>query len=183
MKAFILKYLFLFAGCVSLIAFLLISRPPAGNSGKTIVKIESIAHEGMYYFPMGHVKTFDFENLEVTQEHRISQEDYQRVIDDESFAVDIDYYNNSEFVISFTESQKADLLEAITACGIYNWDERYITSDIIMDAGGFEVVIYFDDGTVKSTYMFFSQPSNFDTVCSQFPKYIGTDLKYGFKYI
>ena len=121
--------------------------------GKVILKIETLWQEGFAAFPCDYVRTFDFEHGKVTDTWKADEE----YLD----ASNRRQYNCPKKIATFSEEQGQALVDKIGGLGFFDWEERYITEDEIVDAGAHCVNVYFADGTKKSTLIYFLSPPNY----------------------
>ena len=93
--------------------------------------------------------------------------------------VDISRYNTPIRVTTFSEETGRQFLEKIKMLGFYTWKDRYATTDIICDGGSECVTVYFGDGTVKSTSIYYEYPPNYDKILTAFEQELGAKLYLG----
>lgn len=62
--------------------------------------------------------------------------------------------------------------------GFYDWKDRYVTTEVINDGGSKNITIYFTDGTIKSTYIYFENPPEYQNIMSAFTDYLGATLYF-----
>lgn len=156
----------LFSGCV----------PKTKYDDKTIAKIETAWSEGMgpaylkYYS-----RIFDFEAGTVT-DTRVA--DFDNV--DEEFLQNVnkDDFNNPKVEGTFNDKQAKALYNKIKSLGFLAWKDRYETNEIIYDGAPSTVNVYFTDGTVKSTYIYFKYPPHYDEIRAAFEDHFGVEFYY-----
>lgn len=151
---------------------------------KSVVKIIYSGAEGFGMYPLSYVKTFDFETCTVTKKTKYD-EPYMNNLLQETEGEEKDNIirwmegkNIEIFVTDFTEENKDHFLQKIVKYGIYNWKSEYKTKDIILDAAGYSITIYFSDNTTKSTYFYFEKPSNYEKIANAFITYLNTSISY-----
>lgn len=135
---------------------------------KEISRIESSCAEGFAPFQRSFDRIFDFETGSVTD---IMIADEKDVPEDESSR-----YNTPVTVTTFGAEKAAEFIEKVKSLGFYTWKERYVTDEVIFDAAGSLITVYFSDGTVKSTYMFFKYPPKYEEIETAFEDYLGAEL-------
>lgn len=134
-----------------------------------VSKIETSWTEGMGPFPRKFVRTFDFKTGEVTD---------TCVTDSANIPEEyIHEYNNPELIVKFSEQNAHDFIKKVKSLGFYTWQESYKT-DLIDDGGSKTVTVYFSDGTVKSTFIYFKDPPNYDKIQKAFEDYLGAKLYF-----
>lgn len=154
-----------------------------------VLKIVTEWHEGMSRFGEAYTREFDFVEGSVTDTIVVKEEYLQTEIDYykeypeqfpeyyesvEQFEEELyERYNNPKTVTEFTEEQGNQLLKSITKLGFYTWKDRYETNKIIMDGGSAQVKVYFTDGTVKSTYIYYKNPKNYNKIMKAFENNLG----------
>lgn len=156
---------------------------------KEVLKIVTERHEGMSQFGEAYTREFNFETGKVSDYVRVNEEYLQNEINYykeypehlpnkyesvEQFEEELyERYNNPKTVTEFTEEQGNQLLKSITKSGFYTWKDRYETNKIIMDGGSAQVKVYFIDGTVKSTYIYYKNPKNYNKIMEAFENNLG----------
>lgn len=157
-----------------LIAISLYGCKPNNNSpqteygGSAIVKIETSWVYGMDAFPRSFVRTFDFGSCRITDAW-VSDSEYIPVEEAER-------YNTPVLVATFDAEQGQNFIEKVTSLGILNWKDRYETSEVICDGGNQTVTIYLADGAVKSTYIYFEYPQNYEKIQNTFSDILGAAM-------
>lgn len=141
-----------------------------------ISKIESGWVEGMAPFPRQFVRTFDFKSGEVTD---TLVADIDDIPEEDMEFVDTEQYNNPKPVTAFNEENAKEFINKIKSLGFYTWKDSYATNDIICDGGSEWVTVYFCDGTVKSTSIYFKDPPNYKKIMAAFEEYLGAKLYLG----
>lgn len=135
-----------------------------------ISKIESFWTEGMMPFNRRFTRTFDFQTGTVTDNIIADLEDISNFAQDEQ-----DRYNNPTQVTAFTEENAQKFIAQAKSLGLYTWKDRYVTTGVD-DGGDTSVTIYFSDGTIKSTYLYYEYPPKYEKVLSVFEQYLGASL-------
>ncbi|MDE7161332.1 MAG: hypothetical protein K2N65_01085 [Anaeroplasmataceae bacterium] len=157
---------------------------------KDLVRIETITSEGFAFVPVHYVRTFDFEGFTITDEARTTDDALELLKKNyfgneflqkeyETYDSYVQYlekrYNHPKRIKSVTEEEKEKFIAFIIQSGIYTWEEEYITDDIICDGAGFNILLYFSDGTVKKTYFYYKYPNNYNTIKNAF-KYLDAGM-------
>ena len=135
-----------------------------------VLKIETSWSEGFEPFPRAFVRVFDFEYGLVTDECVADEKDIPNE--------DKNFYNHPKQIISFTQEQAESFLKEVSELGFYTWEERYVTDEVINDAAGSSVTIFFQDGTMRKTYIFFEYPPNYKEISAAFESILGAKLYY-----
>lgn len=165
MKKFLIPFIALF---VAVFFYGCTPRPEFDNL--EILKIESAWTEGFAPFPREFVRTFDFKTGRIIDTITADEKDIP--------AEEADRYNTPTAVAAFDEAQAQELIATVKSLGFYGWEDRYVTTDAICDGGSQTVTVHFADGTVKSTYIYFEYPPNYEKICSSFVDCLGAKLYY-----
>ena len=136
-----------------------------------VIRIESSTSEGFGPFPRDFVRVFDFEYGLVTDECIADKKDIPKE--------DKDFYNHPKQIATFTQEQAESFLTEVSELGFYTWEERYVTDEVISDAAGSSITIYFQDGTMRKTYTKFEYPPNYKEISAAFESILGANLYYG----
>lgn len=160
---------------------------------KELTRIETITREGFVYIPVDYVRTFDFEALTITDEER-TFEDAIEVLKENYFGNEFlqkyyetyeeyvqyleERYNHPKLIKNITEEEKEKFIASIIHAGIYTWKEAYETDEVIHDGAGFDIILYFSDGTIKKTYFYYKYPNNFNTIENAF-KILDVSMVFG----
>ncbi|MBD5390471.1 hypothetical protein HDR67_00445 [bacterium] len=148
---------------------------------KELVKIEIITSNAFvdYFNSDSHVRTFDLIQLKVTDERRLTlgEVEYLKEIYYEKPSLQKEYstyeeyeqmidstYNQGKEIKQFTQDEKNAFIKAIVKNGIYTWKDSYVTDEIYHDAVGFNIHLYFSDGSKKSTHFYFKYPRNYKKI-------------------
>lgn len=158
-----LVFAFSFYGCT----------PKTEYDDKTIAKIETTWAEGMAPFQRAFVRVFDFEKGKITDTAVVNIETYENLSDEEKSE-----YNNPVLIAEFCGDQAAHFTERIMELGFYAWEDEYVTSDIICDGGSYNIAVYFTDGTVKPTCIYFKDPPDYSQIQIAFENYLGAGLYF-----
>lgn len=142
-----------------------------------IKKIETSWQEGLAPFAGYYLRTFDFKKGKV-YDTLVTEEDVSAILEHTN-GFTADDFNTPKQVATFTQEQAIDLFENIKLLGFFDWEEEYITDDIIDDGGSSRVTVYFADGTVKSTRIYFKYPPNYDNIRNAFEQYFGVAFYNG----
>ncbi len=159
--------LFAFAGCT----------PKTQFDDMEITKIETSWQEGFAPFPGYHLRTFDFKTGEVTDTW-VTTADVSEILESMS-GVSAEDFNHPKHVAAFTQEQATALYEKVKSLGFLGWKEAYETDKIIFDGGSQKVTVYFSDGTVKSTRIYFKYPPKYDEIRQAFEEYFGVNFYTG----
>lgn len=144
---------------------------------KEITKIETSWVEGFAPFPGYYLRTFDFKNGEVC-DTLVTDEDVLEILEHtDGFAAED--FNNPKQVATFTEEQATALYDKIKSLGFFTWKEEYATDDIICDGGSQSVGVFFADGTVKSTSIYYEYPPKYNEIRKAFEEYLGVTFYLG----
>lgn len=133
-----------------------------------ILKIESSWVEGMADFPCAYRRTFDFKTGKITDTRVVDEKDVPQ--EDETL------YNRPKQIAAFTPKQAEEFISTVRSLGLYTWKNRYETDDIVYDGGSQTVRIYFTDGTIKFTFIYFKYPPHYEDVKQAFETYLGAEL-------
>lgn len=190
MKSFFVLFFCFFS------VFLVGCTPSTEFDEKTVIMIVVEATEGMTDVPYRNTRTFDFTAGTVTDDcvadvetlaeefrQRYEQylEEYGEYPEDEtpeSYEEKLkERFNYPSVITDFTEEQGASLLEKVISNGIYTWEDRYETSDVIHDGGSETITICFSDGTKKSTYFYFEYPKNYDKIETDFKEILKVEFQ------
>ena len=128
----------------------------ATYNSQEILKIETVWNEGFAPFTREFVRTFDFQHGKVIDIWKADETD----LDKENR----NQYNNPKEIATFTEKQGQTLIDKIGTLGFFDWEKEYKTNDEIHDAGAHRVLVYFADGTEKSTVIYFLEPPNYKEI-------------------
>ena len=158
---------------------------------KKVVKIETKIDGGYTLVPASFNRTFDFENNTVTDEVAVFDKDsviksllyyyeigyisndYESAEEYEAYLQT--YYNNPKQVRTFFQDLGKMFLEGIKANGIYTWKERYVNYSAT-DLSWYNVIITFDDGTVKTSSFYYDYPDKFKNVECLFSVYLNVGM-------
>ncbi|MDE7213561.1 MAG: hypothetical protein K2N42_03170, partial [Anaeroplasmataceae bacterium] len=128
---------------------------------KTVARIEVASTTSFAYTQ--RIRTFDFTTFEIIDAQYVEESyfDYQKesYISNPEFFRDFDtwesyeeylhsVYNIPKVVSTFTQEVGDAFIKKVISLGIYTWKDSYRTNDIIVDASGFSIKIYFTDDTV-----------------------------------
>ena len=136
--------------------------------GLNISKIETVMTEGFAPFPRKFVRTFDFETGNVTD---LLLADENLIPEGEASK-----YNTPVAVTSFTGDEAKQFIEYIAALGTFDWDDSYVTDDVVYDAGSAQMTILFNDGRKQSTIFRMEYPEGYSDVQSAFEKILGAEM-------
>lgn len=145
--------------------------PKTEYDDKEITKIETSWHYGMDAFPCEYTRTFDFAEG-VVYDTWVTDSDLSELIE-YSPNLEADKFNNPKQIATFTEEQGTKLYEKIKSLGFLAWNDEYITDEIICDGGSESVTVYFADGTVKSTKIYFIDPPKYEQIRKAFEDNFG----------
>ncbi|MDE6293121.1 MAG: hypothetical protein K2L88_00665 [Clostridiales bacterium] len=143
-----------------------------------ISKIETAHWEGFAPFPGYYLRTFDFKHGTVSDTLVLDAyaSDYINNIPRE----EADKFNNPKQITTFTEEQAKTLYEKIKSLGFLAWGDEYITDETICDGGSESVTVYFSDGTVKSTKIYFIDPPKYEEIRKAFEDNFGVTFYLSF---
>lgn len=158
--------LFSMAGCTSETEF----------EDMEITKIETLWNEGFAPFPRYFLRTFDFKKGKV-YDTLVTDSDISEVLENTS-ELKVEDYNNPKQIATFTQKQAVTLYEKIKSLGFLDWEDEYITDDVINDAGSKRISVSFPDGTVKSTSIYFEYPPNYNKICNAFKECLGVNFYF-----
>ncbi|MDE7295928.1 MAG: hypothetical protein K2N84_01550 [Clostridia bacterium] len=147
--------------------------PKTEYDDKEIARIQSAWVEGMSAFRCDYVRIFDFETGTVTD---ICQADIDELPEEVLPNEYREGYNTPKTVTTFTEEQGQSFLKKTKSLGFLAWKDRYETDDIICDGGHETVTVTFTDGTVKSTYIYYKDPPNYEKIRTAFTDLLGASL-------
>jgi len=136
-----------------------------------ISKIESSWREGFAPFPRDFSRTFDFTTGKIIDTLVTDQSNLSDLSKEEK-----NKYNTPTTIATFSDEQAKEFIQTVKALGFYDWEERYVTTDQICDGGSHMVTVYFSDGTVKSTYIYFEDPPEYKAIAAVFQELLGAKL-------
>ena len=136
-----------------------------------VLRIETVWNEGFAPFARDFVRVFDFETGKVTDTLVADEADIPEG--------DSSSYNKPKSVAKFTAGQAEQFTEKLNRLGFFNWEENYVAEGVF-DASGYNVNVYFADGTVKCTYIYGCQPPRYEEVKKAFSDFLGAGLYYAF---
>ncbi|MDE7453495.1 MAG: hypothetical protein K2N22_03715 [Clostridia bacterium] len=155
---------------------------------KKVVKIETKIDGGYTFDGASYNRTFDFENNTVTDEVAVSDKDalikilldrYERgFLNDEYESADEyeeylqTHYNNPKQVSTIFQNPGNMLLKYLKAKGIFTWKDEYVGNMAVTDLSWYNVIITFDDGTVKTSRFYYDYPDKFKNVECLFSVYL-----------
>ncbi len=139
-----------------------------------ITKIETSWDLGFAPFSYYYQRTFDFKKGKV-YDTLVTDEEDPEILEIVSKAKD---FNKPKQIASFTEEQAVALYEKIKSLGFFAWEDKYITDEVVTDAGSKRVSVSFPDSTVKSTIIYFDYPPNYNEICNVFMDYLGVNFYY-----
>lgn len=142
-----------------------------------ITKIETSREEGLAPFSGYYLRTFDFKKGKVL-DTLVTDQNISEILE-YTTAFTADDFNNPKQVATFTQEQAIELYEEIKSLGFLIWEDSYVTDDIIDDGGSARVCVYFADGTVKSTSIYFKYPPNYDKIRNAFEEHFGVNFYNG----
>ena len=191
MRRILLSIILVLSICVSFV----FSACGTAYDDKEVLKIVTEWRDGMSRFGEAHTREFDFaegivtDTIVVREEYLQAEIDYYKECPEqfggfyesvEQFEEELyEIYNNPKAVTEFSEEQGNQLLKSIIKSGFYTWKDSYETNKIIMDGGSESVTVYFADGTIKSTYIYFKYPKKYDKIREAFEVYLGATFYLG----
>lgn len=140
-----------------------------------ITKIETSWREGFAPFAGSYVRTFDFKKGKV-YDTLVTDKDISEI--PSHLGLTAKDLNNPKQIATFTQEQAETLYEYIKSLGFFAWEEKYVTSDIVNDAGDSRVSVCFPNGTVKSTKIYCEYPPNYSEIRDAFEEYLGVNFYY-----
>lgn len=164
--------------------------PKTEYDDKEIARIETSYYGGLVWVDARYTRTFDFTTRTVTDVCAL-EESWLDLLMDSYYhdpAAFPDYenaeayeahlrtqYNAPESVSSFSKEQGEDFLERVISLGFYTWEEVYQSEGI--DDGSWQCIrIYFTDGTMKTTLLYYRYPKHYEAVKNTFSTYLGTGM-------
>ena len=153
---------------------------------KTIIKIETQYHVGEALVNAYYLRTFDFVSGTVTDEARITEKEYARLVDRytkgesrydewdtlEEYKANLNQQCNTPKLIALFHNDQAEAcLEEAKTSGIFTWKEEYL--GYIKDGGTLYVTIVFADGTMKITKFHEGFPKIYEAIDLVFKQHLG----------
>lgn len=145
--------------------------------GMEIAKIETSRQEGLAPFAGYYWRSFDFKRGKVYDTIVTEQEVSDILEYTNGFTADD--FNHPKQVAAFTREQATELYEQLESLGLFTWEEAYITDETVDDGGNTNVIVYFADGTVKRTSIYFESPPHYDEIRSAFEEHLGVSFYNG----